>query len=140
MPRKYEVVILFDPDLDDEGLKSQLERVESIIRAHAGEIEMQDNWGRRPLGIAIKKKQSAIIVLMVVSGDNTFVADLRRQLRINDRVLRVSVVKKDKFAPDLTCRRDEEASENGRSFDVVERENGDTVADLVEEEPHETAV
>lgn len=101
MLKKYEVIVIFDPDLDDEGVRSQIEKIASIVQAHGGSVEQEDLWGRRPLGYPIKKKQHGTMVLLIVSGDNTFVADLRRQLRINDQVLRVSVVNKDKFAPDL---------------------------------------
>lgn len=102
MLKKYEIIVIFDPDLDDNGLKSQLERIEAIVAGHNGTIEKKDVWGRRPLGYPIRKKEYGIYTMFIASGDNALVADLRRQLRITDAVLRSFVAKKDKYAPDLT--------------------------------------
>lgn len=101
MLKKYEAVLVFDPDLDEEGLKGQIEKIESTVGSHGGEIETRDIWGRRSLSYPMKKRQHGIYVMLVFTGKNTLVAELRRQLRINDRALRFSIVRKDKFAPDL---------------------------------------
>ncbi len=111
MLMKYEAIVVFDSNLDDEALKQQVERIDAIVRNHGGEAESKDFWGRRALAYPIKKKQYGNFVMLTLSGDNTLVADLRRQLKINDTVLRSFIVKKDKYAPDLVQRvRDDNAS------------------------------
>ena len=102
----YEAVIVFDSSLSDADVAAQLDRVEAIIGAHVVEgetsqVSKRDVWGRRQLAYKIGKKDYGIYAYMVFSGSSTLVADLRRQLRINDSVIRSLVVKKDKFAPDL---------------------------------------
>ncbi|HQH28427.1 MAG TPA: 30S ribosomal protein S6, partial [Oligoflexia bacterium] len=104
MLKKYEVVVVLDTDLDDEGVKQQMEKIEATVAAHSGAVEVRDVWGRKQLAYPIKKKQSGIFVLLVVTGDNRLVSDLKRQLRINDAVLRSFIVRKDKFAPDFAER------------------------------------
>lgn len=97
----YESVIVFDSALSDADVAAQLDRVEALITSHSGQVTKRDVWGRRQLAYKIKKKEYGIYAFVVFSGANTLVADMRRQLRINDSVLRFLVVKKDKFAPDL---------------------------------------
>ena len=104
MLMKYEIIIVFDSNLDEETVKQQVQKVEAVVTAHGGAVEVNDLWGRRQLAYPIKKRQYGIFVLMVATGDNTLVSDLRRQLRINDAVLRSFIVKKDKYAPDLAQR------------------------------------
>ena len=103
MVHNYEAVIAFSADLDEAGIRAQVEKIEAIIRAHGGTLERQDTWGRRQFGFRIAKKTSGVYTLFIFSGDNTLVADLDRQLRINESVLRHMIVVKDKHAPDLVA-------------------------------------
>lgn len=97
----YEGVIVYDSALSDSDVAAQLDKVEAIITGHSGQVTKRDVWGRRQLAYKIKKKEFGIYTFLVFSGASSLVADLRRQLRINDSVVRFLVVKKDKFAPDL---------------------------------------
>jgi len=101
---KYEVVIIFNPDLNDTDVTEQIGKIEGIIKAHQGAVLKQDVWGRRQLAYRLKKKEHGYYVLLIITGDNQLVADLDRQLRINEKVLRHLIVKKDKYAPDSTPR------------------------------------
>lgn len=100
MTNRYEAIVVFDSNLSDADVTQQLEKIDTIVKSHGGSIERQDLWGRRELAYKIQKKSHGIYVLLVLSGANTLVTDLRRQLRINDAVLRSLIVVKDKYAPD----------------------------------------
>lgn len=108
MNSRYEMVVCFDPDLDEAALKVQIEKIEAVVKAHSGAIESKDVWGKRALAYPIKKKNFGSFVLLIANGDTTLIAELRRQLRINDQVLRFMLTKKDKFSPDFVNRVREE--------------------------------
>jgi small subunit ribosomal protein S6 len=110
----YEMTVIFDADLDDAGIEEQIAKITTTVENHSGAVIKTDNWGRRPLSYLMDKKTHGIYVLLTLSGDNTLVADIRRQLKINDLVRRVLIVKKDKFAPDLQADPREEASAPSR--------------------------
>lgn len=110
---RIEAVIILNPDLDEAGVAQQLEKVSAVVAAHAGSIISKDVWGRRNLSYKIKKRSAGIYTLLVVEGDNSLVADLDRQLKINEQVLRHMLVRKDRFAPDLSKRRSEEEAALG---------------------------
>jgi small subunit ribosomal protein S6 len=99
---RYESVIIFNSDLDEDAVNEQLKKVEGVITAHSGAVESKVIWGRRELAYKIKKRTHGIYVVMVFNGDRTVVADLDRQLKINETVLRHIIVEKNKFAPDWT--------------------------------------
>ena len=101
MSRKYEVVIIFDTDLGETELAAELEKISQLITSHSGTVERTDTWGRRQLAYPMKKKQYGTYVVLIVSAEGSLIADLRRQLKINDQVLRVMVVDKDQYAPDF---------------------------------------
>lgn len=107
---QYESVIIYLSDLDEKGVDSQIEKVEAMIASHTGTVDQKEIWGRRELAYKISKKSHGIYVLLVFTGDNSLVADLDRQLKINESVLRHMIVKKDEFAPDWTPGRRHEDS------------------------------
>lgn len=99
---RYETVIIFNSDLDEDAVNDQLTKVEGTIAAHSGAVESKVIWGRRELAYKISKKTHGVYVVLVFNGDRTVVTDLDRQLKINESVLRHIIVDKDKFAPDWT--------------------------------------
>lgn len=98
---RYETIVIFDPSVTEGDLSAQIEKIEGVIKAHDGVVERKDQWGLRHLAYKINKKEQGIYVVFVHTGANTLIADLRRQLRINDSVLRFLTVHKDKYAPDM---------------------------------------
>ena len=101
MSYRYEAVVVFDPGLSDADVATQIEKIDAIVKSHDGSIEKQEVWGRRELAYKIQKKTFGIYAVIVFTGDHTLVSDLRRQLRINDSVLRALIVDKDQYAPDM---------------------------------------
>ncbi len=97
---RYETVVVFATDMDEAGVNAQIDRIETVVRAHNGSIEKRDIWGRRELAYKIGKRTHGIYCCLVYSGDATLVADLDRQLKINESVLRHLIVEKDAYAPD----------------------------------------
>ena len=102
--QKYEAVIILDSDLSEDAVKAEIGKVETVVKAHTGSVERSDVWGRRRLSFRIAKKEYGIYVVLVFAGDNRLVADLDRQLKINEGVLRHLIVLKDDYAPDFSAR------------------------------------
>ncbi|MDD2942894.1 MAG: 30S ribosomal protein S6 [bacterium] len=99
--RKYELVVIFNPDLDEAGLENETARVKQLVAENTGTVERVDNWGRRQLAYEIEKKSYGYYFLFVVVGSNEMNAEVDRALRISDNVLRHMIVHKDKDAPDF---------------------------------------
>jgi len=107
MATRYEAVVVFDPNLSDTEVTDQIEKINAIVLSHGGSVERKDIWGRRELSYKIQKRAFGIYAVLVFSGENTLVSDLRRQLKINDAVLRSLIVYKDQYAPDMVYRPNE---------------------------------
>ena len=108
--KRYEAVVIFLSDLSDDAVKGELAKIENIAKAHAGSVVSSDIWGRRQLAYKINKREYGIYVLLVIEGDYKLAAELDRQLKINESVLRHQIVKKDKHAPDASPRLKEDPS------------------------------
>ncbi len=98
MERLYETTVILDPDLGKEEVDAEVGRLVDIIKNHSGEAEVT-HVGKRSLEYPINNKSYGYYVFLVHGGDQAIVADLERQILINEKFLRHLTVKKDKFAP-----------------------------------------
>lgn len=99
--RKYETFFIVDPDLPDETNAAIDSKVQSIVTANGGEVLVYTPWGKRKLAYPIRKRSRGLYVLMEYSGGADMVAELERNLRIDERVLKFITVKlEDRFDPE----------------------------------------
>ncbi|MCX7625122.1 MAG: 30S ribosomal protein S6 [Candidatus Sumerlaeaceae bacterium] len=95
----YELVLLFDPYLEDEAYSALLERTKDLITKRGGEVTNVDVWGRRRLAYPIAKKVEAYYAVVSFSGKlpEAGLSEITRALRLNERVVRVMLTR----LPDL---------------------------------------
>ena len=93
--RHYEVMVIFDPSLEERTIAPSLDTYLNVIREAGGSVEKLDVWGRRRLAYEIKKKPEGIYAVIDVRSTPQAVAELDRQLRLNEAVLRTKVLRPD---------------------------------------------
>lgn len=108
--RSYESTIAFHPDAGESAQKDLLERAKQAIAAEGGEVSQICDWGLRDLAYPIQKQRRAAFHIIEFKGNGRAVAELERNLRIFDPVLRYITVQVDPNRPPLDMsrgRRDE---------------------------------
>ena len=96
--RRYETIIIIDPDLSAENREPVLERVKDVIVQQDGYLAFIDDWGSRKLAYEIKKKERGYYVRFDFCGTGALVDEIERFFRIDDRVLKYMTVLLDKIA------------------------------------------
>lgn len=91
--RHYEVMVIFDPDLEERTVAPALDNFLSVIRKDGGAVEKVDVWGRRRLAYEINKKNEGIYAVLDLSAPPAAVAELDRQLTLSESVLRTKVIR-----------------------------------------------
>ena len=91
---KYEVVYILDTKLDDAAKETLIERFKGVIESNGGSVEGVDKWGVKKLAYEINFKSEGFYVLMNFAANAEVPAELERQMRITDGVMRFIVVKK----------------------------------------------
>lgn len=89
--RKYEVMYILRPDLEQEAVQAVVEKFQGII-SNGGEITKHDLMGKRRLAYEIQKFRDGIYVLVHFNAEPIVVNELNRVLRITDEVIRFLVV------------------------------------------------
>lgn len=93
--RSYEIGVILDPELEERTVAPSLETYLNVVRTDGGSVEKVDIWGRRRLAYDIDRKSEGIYAFMTVTATPAAVAELDRQLNLNESVLRTKVVRQD---------------------------------------------
>ncbi len=91
---KYESIIIVNPNVDEEGLKSLEERFTGLINEN-GKVESVENMGKKKLAYEIKKFAEGTYLLFNFESKPSAIAEIERVYRITDEILKHIVVKKD---------------------------------------------
>jgi small subunit ribosomal protein S6 len=89
-------MLILDSDLDERTVAPSLDTYLNLVRADGGSVERVDVWGRRKLAYEINKKSDGIYAVLDISCTSEAVAELDRQLGLNENVLRTKVLRREK--------------------------------------------
>ncbi|HEU0238299.1 MAG TPA: 30S ribosomal protein S6 [Micromonosporaceae bacterium] len=91
--RHYEIMVILDPSLEERTVAPSLDTYLNVIRTAGGSVEKLDVWGRRRLAYEIAKQTEGIYAVIDLQATPAAVAELDRQLRLNESVLRTKVIR-----------------------------------------------
>ncbi len=86
--RKYELVCLIQPDLDEAAFNAVLDRVKGWVTESGGSVDKVDIWGKRRLAYTIRKQRESNYVLLNLSLQPTNTAGLEQNLRYTEPIMR----------------------------------------------------
>jgi small subunit ribosomal protein S6 len=89
---KYEVVFIVDSRLSDGEKKDVVKQVEDLVNKLGGKADSKVWIERQKMAFSINKAWEGTYYLMIVEMPGSEVARLRRELQINERVLRFLIV------------------------------------------------
>jgi small subunit ribosomal protein S6 len=85
---KYEILLMFDPDLAEERQEEILVRTRELVERGGGAWLRHDIWGRRRLAYEIAHKHEGVYHLLQFDTEPETLEELSRILRITDGVMR----------------------------------------------------
>ncbi|MFC3997893.1 30S ribosomal protein S6 [Nocardiopsis sediminis] len=91
--RRYEVMVILDPNLDERTVSPSLEQFLGVVRNDGGSVEKVDVWGKRRLSYDIAKNSDGIYAVIDLSAEPATVKELDRQLNLTEAVLRTKVLR-----------------------------------------------
>jgi small subunit ribosomal protein S6 len=106
--REYEMVLVVQPGLEDEGVNALVGQVSQTITAQGGQVlqigQLADgtgqvgateSWKRRKLAYPIRHQHEGYYPVLRMQAGNEALAELERSLKLNERVLRYLIVRVD---------------------------------------------
>jgi len=90
--REYETIYILRPDVDNAVAEKVVDRAKDVIARLDGTLTKLDNWGKRKLAYPIQKNNRGLFVYLKYVGYGDLVAELERNLRLLDEVVRFQTV------------------------------------------------
>jgi small subunit ribosomal protein S6 len=90
--RKYETVIISDPDLQDQTRTEMFDKIRNIVTRENGILLDFDDWGSRKLAYEIRKKLRAHYACLTYGGTGDLVKELERNLGLSDDVMKFMTI------------------------------------------------
>lgn len=92
--KQYELLVIFKPNADADEVDKLIAKVSSDAEALSGNTDSVDKIGRKKLAYEIQNFRDGFFTNFVLSLPEDKVAEFKRQLRLNDSILRTMFVEK----------------------------------------------
>lgn len=86
--KNYELLVIFKPNLDAEEVDKMSAKLEKTITSFDGKILSEDKIGRKKLAYDIQNFRDGFFVSQILTIPAEKITEFKRQLKLNDSVLR----------------------------------------------------
>jgi small subunit ribosomal protein S6 len=112
----YEHVFLARQDLSQAQVDALAENATKIVEENQGKVVKTETWGLRSLAYKIQKNRKAHFVMLDLDASGDAIAELERQTRMNEDVIRYMTVRVDEHekGPSVMMRKQERSDRGER--------------------------
>ena len=86
--KNYELLTIFKPSLDSEELDKVVDKISDEIKSYKGEVSSVDKMGRKKLAYDVQGYRDGYFTTMILSIPGESVVEFKRNLKVNENVLR----------------------------------------------------
>ncbi|WP_080871900.1 30S ribosomal protein S6 [Oceanobacillus timonensis] len=94
--RKYEIMYIIRPDIEEEAQTALVERFNKILTDNGAEIEKVDEKGKKRLAYEINDYRDGYYVVINFQSDETAINEFDRQAKFNDDIIRHMAIRDEK--------------------------------------------
>ena len=90
---KFEVVLIFNPELATNVLKDEINKFKSYINTHSAKIINEEDWGLRDLSYNINKFKKAFYNFFQIESSGSVVKEISKELNQSENLIRYIFIK-----------------------------------------------
>ena len=94
--RKYEIMYIIRPNIEDEAKKALVERFNVILKDNGAESVEAKDWGKRRLAYEINDFRDGYYQIANVTSTSAAVEEFTRLAKISEDIIRYIVIKDEK--------------------------------------------
>ena len=91
--RPYEVMVIFDAELEEETIRSAVDRYTQLIQSKGAELGPVDYWGKRRFAYELKHRWEGYYVVFQAKAEPAAMDELHRSLSLSDDVIRHKILR-----------------------------------------------
>jgi small subunit ribosomal protein S6 len=119
----YEHTFLVRQDATQAQVDALVEQFKGVLTAGGAKVEKVENWGVKSLTFRVKKNRKAYFTFMNISGPHSAIAEMERQMSINEDVIRhmtIAVEQLEEGPSAMMRRRDDRRRDEDPGFSLDE--------------------
>ena len=93
----YEHIFMARQDVTPQQVETMVDQYKGVIEQNGGTVEKTEMWGVKSLAYRIKKNRKAHFTMFNLNAPAPAVAEMERQMRINEDILRFMTIKVDEL-------------------------------------------
>jgi small subunit ribosomal protein S6 len=122
----YEHIFMARQDVTPQQVETMVDQYKGVIEQNGGTVEKTEMWGVKSLAYRIKKNRKAHFTMFNLNAPAPAVAEMERQMRINEDILRFMTIKVEELETEPSVmmqkrdrdeRKDRERRERDTGFD-----------------------
>jgi small subunit ribosomal protein S6 len=94
--RDYESIFILNPNIEEGESERVTLKMQEVVAANGGEVTHVEKWGKRKLAYEIGKHKKGEYVLFQFKGEAVTVAELERNYKMTDPVIKFLTVRMEK--------------------------------------------
>ncbi len=92
---KYEIMFIVKPDLEEAEIKKTAEAMKKVLTDKGAKVIEEKAMGQKDLAYEMKKYKTGFYFLYEIENGKDAIDEFSRVARINEKIIRHLVVKKD---------------------------------------------
>jgi small subunit ribosomal protein S6 len=93
--RQYELILVIQPDLEEENTSAVIDRIKGMITDKGGEILKTDLWGSKQLAYEIRDFREGFYVYMEIEMTPELGTELIQSIKYIEPIIRFMLTKKE---------------------------------------------
>jgi small subunit ribosomal protein S6 len=89
----YEHIFMARQDVTPQQVEAMVDQYKGVIEQNGGNVDKTEMWGVKSLAYRIKKNRKAHFTMFNLNAPAPAVAEMERQMRINEDILRFMTIK-----------------------------------------------
>lgn len=114
----YEHIFMARQDVSAQQVEELTATYTELLGTNGAKVTKNEYWGIKPLAYRINKNRKAHYTLLNIDGPHAAIAEMERQMRINEDVLRFMTIRVDELeeGPSVMMQKREERGDRGDRF------------------------
>jgi|SRR4051812_40400130 small subunit ribosomal protein S6 len=120
----YEHIFMARQDVTPQQVEAMVDQYKGVIEQNGGNVEKTEMWGVKSLAYRIKKNRKAHFTMFNLNAPAPAVAEMERQMRINEDILRFMTIKVDELETEPSVMMQKRDRDERKDRERRERDGG----------------
>ncbi len=120
----YEHIFMARQDVTSQQVEAMVDQYKGVIEQNGGSVDKTEMWGVKSLAYRIKKNRKAHFTMFNLDAPPAAVAEMERQMRISEDILRFITVRVDELETEPSVMMQKRDRDERKDRERRERDGG----------------